>query len=65
MTLILELIVGFESNLRTTTGRKARKYRDLVLQKSNKYTNVKFTNLSMSALGILDKCVVIGMTATF
>ena len=35
--------------------RKAQKYRDLVLQQSNKYANVKFINLSMSALGIFDK----------
>ena len=29
---ILELTVGFESNLRTNAERKAQKYRDLVLQ---------------------------------
>ena len=53
---ILELTVGFECNLRTNAERKAQMYRDLVLQQSNKYTNVKFINLSMSALDILDKC---------
>ena len=47
--------MGFESNLRTNAERKAQKYRDLVLQQSNKYANVKFINLSMSALGIFDK----------
>ena len=52
---ILELTVGFESNLRTNPERKAQKYRDLVLQQSNEYANVKFINLSMSALGIFDK----------
>ena len=52
---ILELTVGFESNLRTNAERKAQKYRDLVLQQSNKYANVKFINLLMSALGIFDK----------
>ena len=52
---ILELTVGFESNLSTNAERKAQKYRDLVLQQSNKYANVKFINLSMSALGIFDK----------
>ena len=30
-------------------------YRDLVLQQSNKYANVKLINLSMSALGTFDK----------
>jgi len=48
---ILELTVGFESNIRTNAKRKAQKYRDLVLQQSNKYTDVKFINLSMSVLG--------------
>jgi len=48
--------VGFESNLGTNAERKAQTYRDLVLQQSDKHTNVKFINLSMSALGILDKC---------
>jgi len=52
----LELTVGFESNLRTNAKRKAQKYRDLVLQQSNKYSNVKFIKLSMNALGIFDKC---------
>ena len=52
---ILELTVGFESNLSTNAERKAQKYRDLVLQQSNKYANVKFINRSMSALGIFDK----------
>ena len=39
----------------TNAERKAQKYRDLVLQQSHKYANVKFINLSMSALGIFDK----------
>ena len=37
--------VGFESNRR-----------DLVQQQSNKYKHVKLINLSMSPLGIFDKC---------
>ena len=53
---IIELAVCFESNLRTNVKRKAQKYRDLVLQQSSKYTNVKFINMSMRALGIFDKC---------
>ena len=48
--------MGFESNLRPNAERKAQKYRDLVLQQSNKYSNVKFIKLSMNALGIFDKC---------
>ena len=53
---IIELTVGFESNLKTNAERKVQKYRDLVQQQSNKYKNVKLINLSMSNLGILDKC---------
>ena len=48
--------MGFESSLWTNAETKAQKYKDLVLQKSNIYANVKFINLSMSALGILDRC---------
>ena len=47
--------MGCESNLRTNAERKSQKYGDLVLHQSNKYPKVKFINLSMSALGILDK----------
>ena len=52
---ILELTVGFQYNLRTNAERKAQRYRNLLLQQSNKYGNVKFINLLMSALGIFDK----------
>ena len=52
---ILEVTVGF-LNLTTNVERKADKHRNLVLQQSNKYTIVKFINLSMSVLGIFDKC---------
>ena len=53
---ILELTVGFESNIRTNAERKAQKYRDLIQQQSNKYANIKFVDLLMSALGIFDSC---------
>ena len=51
---ILELTVGFGSNIRTNGKRKARKYRDLVQQQSDKYANVKLISRSMSALDIFD-----------
>ena len=51
---ILELTVGFESNLKTNSKRKLNKYRPLVLSLSSSYQEVKFVNVSMSALGALD-----------
>ena len=48
---ILELTVGFESNL---SERKLNKYRPLVLSLSSSYQKVKFVNVSMSALGAID-----------
>ena len=52
---ILELTVGYESNLRTNAERKKQKYRELVQQLTNDYEKVNFVNLSISALGIYDK----------
>ena len=51
---ILELTVGFESNLKTNSERKLNKYRPLVHSLSSSYQEVKFVNVSMSALGALD-----------
>ena len=53
---ILELTSGFKSNIRSNADRKAQKCRDLVQQQSNKYANIKFISMSMSALGIFDNC---------
>ena len=50
---ILELTVGFESNLKTNSERKLNKYRPLVHSLSSSYQEVKFVNVSMSALGAL------------
>ena len=50
---ILELTVGFESNLKNNSDRKADKYNPLVKELSRNYRKVKFVNVSMSALGIL------------
>ena len=52
---ILELTVGYESNLRSNAERKKQKYRELVQQLKNDYEKVNFVNLSISALGIYDK----------
>ena len=50
---ILELTVGYESNLRSNAERKKQKYRELVQQLKNDYEKVNFVNLSISALGMM------------
>ena len=51
---ILELTVGFESNLKVNSDRKLNKYKSLVLSLSSSYNAVHFVNVSMSAIGVLD-----------
>ena len=48
---IVELTVGFESNLKANSERKL----NLVASLSSSYNEVKFINVSMSALGVFDK----------
>ena len=52
---ILELTLGFESNIEINSGRKASKYSPLILDLKKSYSDVKFVNLSMSTLGIMGK----------
>ena len=52
---IVELTVGFESNLKANSERKLNKYLPLVASLSSSYDEVKFINVSMSALGVFDK----------
>ena len=49
---ILELTLGFESNIQINSDRKASKYSSLLLDLNHAYSDVKFINLSMSTLGI-------------
>ena len=49
---IIELTVGFETNLDNNSERKEFKYRPLLRDLGNKYRLVKFVNLSISCLGI-------------
>ena len=48
---IIELTVGFETNLANNAHRKELKYHSLVTYLANKYHSVEFINLSMSCLG--------------
>ena len=49
---IIELTVGFETNLERNAERKEIKYRPLLKQFENKYRKTKFINLSTSSLGM-------------
>ena len=49
---ILELTIGFETNLNNNAERKRLKYSRLVSDLKNHYKSVTFVNLSMSCLGI-------------
>ena len=51
---ILELTVGFESNLEKNADRKKNRYKELINDLKNHY-NVKFVNLSISALGVFSR----------
>ena len=54
---VLELTVGFESNLNNNAVRKKEKYLNLINKMSRNYRCVRFVNLSMSSLGIFsDEC---------
>ena len=49
---LLELTVGFESNIAINSDRKLTKYHPLFNSLRTNYTSIKFVNLSMSALRI-------------
>ena len=49
---VLELTVGFESNLNNNAVRKKEKYLNLINKMSRNYRCVRFVNLSMSSLGV-------------
>ena len=50
---IIELTVGFQTNLNINAGRKDFKYHSLLTDLSNDYHTIEIINLSMSCLGIL------------
>ena len=52
---ILELTVGFESNLQINSDRKKVNYHSLISDLTPTFSNIKFINLSMSTLGLLGK----------
>ena len=52
---ILELTVGYETNLRNNINRKHEKYKELIRELNNHFTTIKFINLSISAIGVFEK----------
>ena len=52
---MIELTVGFETNLNSNAGRKHEKYHQLTRDLSSDFHNVKLINLSLSALGNFGK----------
>ena len=55
LSFILELTVGFKSNIQINSDHKASKYSSLILDLKHTYSDVKFVNLSMSTIGITGK----------
>ena len=53
MLYILELTLGFETNMQVNSKRKANKYTVLIKDLSSAYHTVAFTNLSMGANGVM------------
>ena len=52
---ILLLLLSLESNLEVNSTRKSAKYLPLIQALQTTYREVKFVNVSMSALGALDE----------
>ncbi|CAB4018164.1 Hypothetical predicted protein [Paramuricea clavata] len=52
---ILELTVGYESNLQVNANRKRQKYRDLINEQEADYDKVNFVNLSLSTFGVFGR----------
>ena len=52
---MIELTVGFETNLNSNAKRKYEKYHRLTRDLSSDFHKIKFINLSLSALGIFGK----------
>ena len=50
---ILELTLGFETNIQANNVRKANKYTPLLQDLSSSYNKVIFINVSMGALGVM------------
>jgi hypothetical protein len=52
---ILELSVGYESNLQNNVSCKRERYKDLITEQKYHFETIKFINLSISAFGVFSK----------
>ena len=52
---IVELTVGFESNLHKNVERKKLKYKEFIREQNEHFKTVKFVNLSISSLSLFAK----------
>ena len=52
---VIELTVGYETNLRNNSKRKQAKYMNVIKEQKKRFKSVEFINLSISALGVFDK----------
>ena len=52
---IIELTIGYESNLQNNATRKRQKYENLIKEQQKHYEKVKFVNLSISSLGVFSE----------
>ena len=55
MLYIVELTVGYESNLESNIRRKNIKYKELIKQQRKSFNDIKFVNISISSLGVFAK----------
>ncbi|CAB3992480.1 Hypothetical predicted protein [Paramuricea clavata] len=52
VSYVLELTVGFETNLNSNSDSKHKKYLPLISDQESNYDKVKFVNVSISSLGV-------------
>ena len=52
---VVELTVGFQTNIAKNCKRKEIRYKDLCSSLKQRFGNVKYFNLSMGAIGIIGK----------
>ena len=52
---VVELTIGFQSNIAKNEVRKRKKYKDLTQSLKSSYDQVKYINLSLGACGIIGK----------
>ena len=50
---VVELTVGFETNIAKNCKRKAIRYKDLCCSLKQRFGNVKYLNMSMGAIGMI------------